>query len=56
MPESPLYQRYMKAHRAHLDHRAACSTCTDEARCREGQEIWTVFARAQDSYLKRQRG
>ncbi|GGU66429.1 hypothetical protein [Streptomyces daghestanicus] len=56
MPESPLYQRYMKAYRAHRDHRAACSTCTDEDRCVEGQEVWAAFARAQDTYLKRRRG
>ncbi|MBT2414419.1 hypothetical protein J7I94_28395 [Streptomyces sp. ISL-12] len=56
MPESPLYQRYMKAYRAHQDHRAACPTCTDESRCPEGQEIWAAFQRAQDTYLKRHRG
>ncbi|MCZ9344464.1 hypothetical protein NGM37_42635 [Streptomyces sp. TRM76130] len=46
----------MAARQAHQDHRSACTTCTDQARCLEGDRLWTAFTRVQDAYLKRQRG
>ncbi|MFL4910700.1 hypothetical protein ACJ6WF_49395 [Streptomyces sp. MMS24-I2-30] len=54
MPDD-LYQRYMAAHRADKDHRAACAACTSDAQCRDGRRIHARLAVLQDAYLERQR-
>ncbi|WP_121711935.1 hypothetical protein [Streptomyces sp. E5N91] len=54
MPDA-LYQRYLKALEIYRDHRAACTTCTNSRRCREGDRLWGAFTRSQDAYLERQR-
>ncbi|MEU8810699.1 hypothetical protein ACN6K5_003782 [Streptomyces violaceoruber] len=54
MPDA-LHQRYMKALDIHRDHRAACATCTNASRCRDGQRLWDAFTRSQDAYLARQK-
>ncbi|MER6342358.1 hypothetical protein ACWEWD_36935 [Streptomyces tendae] len=54
MPDA-LYQRYLKALEIYQDHRAACTTCTNSSRCREGDRLWDAFTRSQDAYLERQR-
>ncbi|MEQ6027935.1 hypothetical protein SOM70_35830 [Streptomyces salinarius] len=57
MPDAPdaLHQRYMNALNTYQDHRAACTTCTNANRCRDGARLWNAFTRSQDAYLARQR-
>ena len=54
MPDA-LYQHYLKALEIYQDHRAACTTCTNSRRCRDGKRLWDAFTRSQDAYLERQR-
>ncbi|MFH9016478.1 hypothetical protein ACH4C6_34660 [Streptomyces sp. NPDC017943] len=54
MPDE-LFQRYQAAHRAHQTHAQGCTTCTDQARCRDGGRLWESFVRLQDAYLQRKR-
>ncbi|RDD85076.1 hypothetical protein [Streptomyces parvulus] len=54
MPDA-LYQRYLDAATAYREHRASCTSCTDDRRCPEGQQRWTLFEQRQDAHLKRVR-
>ncbi|MEU5161238.1 hypothetical protein AB0G74_16750 [Streptomyces sp. NPDC020875] len=55
MPNDPLYDRYMAAHRELRTHLRGCSSCADDDLCPDGARFFRALAVLQDQHLARQK-